>query len=171
MAYQRDPVSELFDRGAREHLALAYRAGGGWAARPLAPPTLAHRAWALGRGISLDADDPAKAAVGTRLNRWDAAFERAVMYQHKWFWDGATGFGARRMTPARGLAVQVEFSTRARRFTVGPRTFYGRAVRVRVLAGGARAAGAVARKPAGERIYTATGLGGKWGDPAERDWG
>jgi hypothetical protein len=170
MAYQRDPVSELFDRGAREHLRLAYAAGGGWAGRPLAAPTFGHRAWALGRGINLDGDDPAKAAVGVSLNRWNAAFERAVYYQHKWFWDGDAGFGGRRMTPARGLAVQVEFGSRARRFQVGPRTFYGRAVRVRVLAGGARAAGAVARKPGSERIYTATGLGDKWGDPAARDW-
>jgi hypothetical protein len=171
MAYQRDPVSELFDRGAREHLRLAYAAGGGWAGRPLAAPTFGHRAWALGRGINLDGDDPAKAAVGVSLNRWDAAFVRAVYYQHQWYWDGGTGFGLRRMVPARRQAIQVEIGTRARRFQVGPRTFYGRAVRIRMLAGNQAALKAVRAKPDRERIWLNDGsTGGKWGDPADRDW-
>jgi hypothetical protein len=169
---QRDPVSVLFDAAARAHLAAAYAEPGRWIARPLLPPTGEHRLWALGLGINLDAADPAKAAVGTSMNRWDAAFQRAVYWLHRWYWDGGQGFrDERRNQPAPARAVQVSVAARARRFQLGPRSFYARPARVRVLTGGRRALAHVQQLADAARIYDDAGEpAGKWGDPATRDW-
>ena len=159
-------MSVLFDTAARAHLALAYAARGGWAGRPLAAPTMRHRAWALARGINLDGTD------WTGRNRWDQAFMRALYYQHRNYWDGETGFREeRRMVAADSRALQVEFSPRARRFQAGPRVLYGRGVRIRIRPGGAAAMKAVKAKPLEQRIYDDAGNpAGRWADPAERDW-
>src|SRR5260370_31413091 len=139
-SYRRDPVSELFDGPAATHLAAAYARPGTWVSRPLIPPTMEHRVWALGMGINLDGEDPAKAAVGTAMNRWDAGLCRALYWRHRWFWDSAGGLRAeRRLVPASSRSLRTEFSQRARRFTVGPRSFYARTVRLQVLPGGDRA--------------------------------
>lgn len=164
-------MSELFDAAAKAHLEAAYQ-GEGWVSRPLLPPTAEHRLWALGMGINLDGADPAKAAVGTVMNRWDAAFERACYWLHRWFWDGGRGFlGERRMQPAPARSIQVNISTRARRFQIGPRSFYARPARVRVYASGGRALAHVKQLSDDQRIYDDAGdPAGKWGDPETRDW-
>lgn len=165
-------MSELFDAGARAHLQAAYARPGEWVSRPLLPPTAEHRLWALGMGINLDGADPAKRAVGTVMNRWDAGFERAVYWLHRWWWDGGRGFREeRRLQPAPARSVQVSITRQARRFTIGPRSFYARGARIRVYAGGARALAHVRQLPGASRIYDDRGNpAGKWGDPADRDW-
>jgi hypothetical protein len=171
-SYRRDPVSELFDGPAGTHLRAAYARPGSPVSRPLIPPTMAHRLWAVGMGINLDGADPAKAAVGTVVNRWDAALERALYWRHRWFWDGGAGLRAERRTvPVSGRTLRVEFSARARRFTVGPRSFYARTVRLTVVPGGDRALRAVMALAPAERIYDNRGEpAGKHSDPADRDW-
>ena len=165
-------MSELFDAGARAHLQAAYDSRGRWVARPLLPPTAEHRLWALGMGINLDGDDPAKRAVGTIMNRWDAAFQRACYWVHRWYWDGGGGFqDDRRLQPAPARSIQVAVSARARRFTIGPRSFYARAARVVVHPGGRRALAYVQALDDARRIYDDSGEpAGKWGDPETRDW-
>jgi hypothetical protein len=168
-SYRRDPVSELFDGPAGTHLRAAYARPGSAVSRPLIPPTMSHRLWAAGLGINLDGPDPAKAAVGTIMNRWDAALERALYWQHRWFWDGGGGLRAERRTvPVSGRSLRVAFSARARRFTVGPRSFYARTVRLTVVQGSLRPVLAMGD---GDRIYDDRGNpAGKHSSPADRDW-
>lgn len=134
---QRDPVSELFDAGARKLLARAYARPGIWVGTRLAPPRDRHRTWARASGIDLDEVD----RWGQR--RWVRAFIRACYYQHQWYWDGTTGQRAgwrptRRMTPFRGYALVYE---------PGRTSKLGVAFRVRILEGGRSSEQAVRRHP------------------------
>ncbi|HVH79719.1 MAG TPA: hypothetical protein VM782_10040, partial [Stellaceae bacterium] len=96
MPFSRDPVSQLFDAGARQLLERAYAARGGWVGTRLADPTPRHRAVLALLGINPDAPDDA-AAAGRGLDaksRWGRGFVRALYYQHK-LW-AASGGGWRR---------------------------------------------------------------------------
>jgi hypothetical protein len=167
--YRRDPLSEGFDAGARRLLERAYSAAPGtWTGTLVADPSPLHRVEARRLGIDLDAADPAKQAVGTRLNRWAAAFERALYYQHRWYFTAGRLSGQKRTTAAVTRALQVEWGRRKPALGVIPA---GRPVRVRLRPGGQAALRAVGKMDDDDRIYLADGdPGGKWGDPDARDW-
>lgn len=117
MAHKRDPVSELFDGGARRLLARAYAKPGQWAGTRVADPAARHLAWLARLGIDPGGPDPARALPGRGLNagdRWTRGFVRALYYQHKWF-SGKPGGGWRseRRTVARDAsALEVEVGLR-----------------------------------------------------------
>lgn len=177
--YERDPVSVLHDRGAREMLARVYAARrGAWVMTRLADPTDRHRAWARALyGIDLDGPDNAPTLSGRRLDartRWGRAFMRALWYQHRWYGPAAGKAGgvrtARRMTPA-SAALQVQWGRRLPGSATGRMLPAGRAVRVRVAYGGKTARRVVQAKRYGDRIYTDDGgQAGRFSVAAERDW-
>lgn len=166
--YRRDPVSLLMDKPARQLLQRAYAAPGKWHATRLRQPLPAHVAWAAGLGINLLGRDPAKEAVGTRMRRWLAAFERAAYYNHKWYFTGGRLDTDRRQTAARTRALDIEFGRWLPARGVIPA---GWAVRIRLRPGGTAARKAVMKLPESQRIFTDEGAAaGKWGDPTKRDW-
>ena len=169
MPYQRDPVSELFDNGARRLLERLYEAPRGTAVSTIVgDASLKHRARLLIQGVYPDAPDPAKAAVGTRLGRWEAGFERALYYNHKWFFTGGRLSSARRMTAAHTGALVVDWGNRRPARGVIPA---GRLVTVRLRPGGLAAVNAVRKLGDEERIYDDAGNpAGKHAEPGARDW-
>jgi hypothetical protein len=175
--YERDPVSLLLDRGARELLARAYAAPRGqWVMTRLADPTDRHRLWARAHGWNLDGPDNAPTLSGQHINahtRWGRAFMRALWYQHRQFGPepgrGPRGVrSSKRVTPYGG-ALQLEWGRRLPALGVIPP---GRAVRVRVAYGGQTARRVVMARRAADRIYTDDGgQGGRFAVAERRDWG
>lgn len=174
--YERDPVSVLLDRGARELLARVYAARRGqWVMTRLADPTDRHRAWARAHGWDLDGPDNAPTLSGRHVNahtRWGRAFMRALWYQHRWY-GPAPGRGARPVRDARrasptGTALQLEWGRRLPGSATLPR---GRAVRVRVAYGGQTARRVVQSRRDADRIYRDDGsMGGRFSVAERRDW-
>lgn len=158
MAFTRDPVSVLFDRGAAELLARAYARPGQWVATRLTAPGLRHQVWARAQGIEPYSRDR------WGMQRWPRAFVRSVYYRHQWYYSGTRrGLGDRRRAEKyTGLAIKVE---------VGPLVYVGAVrgwrVRIRVLPGGAAARAAVRRQPAARRYTENPAL---LSEPATRDW-
>jgi hypothetical protein len=161
--WQRDPVSVLFDTGARALLARAYANRGQWQATRLANPTIP-LAGRLARtyGIRWDGPDNARTASGKKLNartRWGRGFVRSVYYVNKAEHGG------------RGGAIEIEIGRALPRLGVLPP---GRAVRVRTRVGGRTALRSVQAKSDVDRIYDSEGgpagrfAGGELA--ALRDW-
>lgn len=169
MPAKRDPVSEWFDAGARDLLARAYAHPGAWAATRLANPEPRHLARAAAMGIGLLGKDDVPAGGLNARTRWARGFVRALYYQHKWFSDGETGFRDQKRTePRHSSALEVEVGRAVRKLGVIPA---GRAVRIRVQAGGRAANRAARAEPRSKRIYTDDRkAGARWADPARRDW-
>jgi len=177
MGHARDPVSELFDAGARRLLARAYASPGTWVGTRLADPGPRHRAFLASRGINPDGPDPVNALPGSGVkaySRWARGFVRALYFQHRWFsGNPGGGFRSTRRTVARdasALEVQV-----GRHLPGGPQAgtvlVPGRAIRVRVRRGGQQAMNAVKRLPDSRRIYADDGTpAARWADPALRDY-
>ncbi len=164
--YSRDPVSVLFDPGARALLARAYARPGQWAGTRLSNPSPAHRAYLAGLGIDPMGPD-SKSGAGT-LNartRWARGFVRSLNYQHKW-WSDAPGGGwrsTRRTAPRADLGLIIEVGRAMPGGTqAGTLLVPGRAVRVKVMRGARQH---VRRKVA--QVYTE---GNGRADPARRDW-
>lgn len=174
MAYGRDPVSELFDAGARRLLVRAYANPGQWVGTRIADPTPRHTAALARQGINPMAADNASATGGRGLNartRWARGFVRALYYQHRWYSTGGTAGGwrrSRRSVPRAAGALEVEVGRAVRAMGIIPS---GRAVRVRIVKGGETKRRAVQAMPDRDRIYSDTGTpGARWSDPAARDW-
>lgn len=177
--WERDPVSVLLDRAAREMLARVYtERRGTWVMTRLADPTDRHRSWARGQGIDLDGPDNAATLSGKHINaysRWGRAFMRALWYQHRHFGPeegrGARGIRTeRRMSPT-GSALQVEWGRRLPGSKTGQMLPAGRAVRIRIAYGGKIARRVVESKVIADRIYQDDGSkGGRFSIAAERDW-
>ncbi len=157
----RDPVSVLFDAGARRLLARAYAAPGQWVGTRVAAPTVAHIAHFAAMGINVLGTDQ------WGRDRWAAGFVRAVYYQHRWYY--AQGrFGSRRLVANNARGVQYELGRRLPVLGVIPA---GRAVRIRTRPGGAAAERAVRRLPESARIWDDAGNpGGRFSSPADRDY-
>jgi hypothetical protein len=178
--YERDPVSVLLDRGAREMLGRVYQARRGeWVMTRLADPAPQHRVWAAAHGWDLDGPDNAPTLSGKHINahtRWGRAFMRALWYQHRQYGPepgrGARGIrSARRMT-ATSTALQVEWGRRLPGSARGQVLPAGRAVRIRIAYGGKTARRVVERKGAYDRIYLDDGgQGGRFSIAEDRDWG
>jgi hypothetical protein len=177
--YERDPVSLLLDRGAREMLAQVYGARRGeWVMTRLADPTDRHRAWAKSRGWDLDGPDNAVTLSGKHIDahtRWGRAFMRSLWWNHKWFGPepgrGPRGMRtARRMTPT-STALQVEWGRRLPGSARGQLLPAGRAVRIRLAYGGKTARRVVESKRPDDRIYLDDGaVGGRFAVAEQRDW-
>ena len=158
--FERDPVSVLFDTGARRLLERAYANRGHWQGTRIAspPPELAGRLLAV-YGIAWDGPDNAPTASGRRQNarsRWGRGFVRCCYYLNKReFGNGPLEVEVGRALPVRGVIPA------------------GRAVRVKVRGGGKAAAKRMAqRKPLSARIWADDEgtPGARWSDPAGRDW-
>jgi hypothetical protein len=196
--YQRDPVSVLLDRGAREMLARVYAAPRGqWVMTRLADPSPGHAAWARGiHGIDVSGPDNAPTLSGRHVNahtRWGRAFMRALWHQHRWYGprpgskahtayltaekryagrlENTVGLrDGRRMQPY-SIPLQVEWGRRLPGSKTGRLLPAGRAVRVRIAYGGMTAQRAVRAKPDDGRIYTDDGdHGGRYSLAGLRDW-
>jgi hypothetical protein len=177
--YERDPVSMLLDRGAREMLSRVYAAPRGqWIMTRLADPTDRHRRWGLAHGWDLDGPDNAFTLSGKHINahtRWGRAFMRALWYNHRQYGPeagrGARGIrSARRMAPT-GTALQIEWGRRLPGSSTGRVLPAGRAVRIRIAYGGRTARRVVMAKSSRDRIYTDDGgMGGRFSIAEGRDW-
>lgn len=174
-AFTRDPVSVLFDRGARVLLERVYANPGTWQGTRLADPSAEHRGYfASMYGIDVDGPDNAPTVSGKRQNaytRWGRGFTRAVYYQHRWY-SGTRGGGwrdTRRTTKRNAGALELEWGRRVPARGVIPA---GRAVRARLLRGGQAADRAVQQHGYTDRIFTADGqAAGRSAVAAGRDWG
>jgi hypothetical protein len=175
MAAQRDPVSELFDDGARRLLAQAYAHPGQWRSTRLSDPGPRELAWCTAHGINPYAADDVSAR-GRGINaktRWCRAFIRAAYYQHRWYSPGGTSAAwrkSRRTEPRHSGMLELEVGPRIRALGVLPA---GREVKIRFTA--RRAEPAKDRhfrdQPAAARVYEPNGTtGARWSDPALRDW-
>ena len=170
MPARRDPVSELFDAGAARLLGRAYARPGSWVGTRIAAPTQRHARWARGQGIDLYGKD--RAPGGRARNRWMRGFVRAVYYQHKWYFREGQGVsGEKRVSANRSRALQYEVGTvRLDRNAAGDIINRGRAVRIRVLPGGAAAQRAAAATPESRKIYVDGKRGPAWSNPDQRDY-
>lgn len=149
MAYQRDPVSLLWDTAAAHLLSRAYQTPGQWVASRLADPTPGQLARMAAHGVNAAGRDNVKGHAAR--SRWARGFVRAIHHH-------ARGVAAIEVDIGRALPVRGVIPA-------------GRAVRIRVRAGGNAARRAAMAKPAAERIYDDNGNPGpRWADPADRDW-
>jgi hypothetical protein len=159
---RRDPVSELFDAGARRLLTRAYARPGQWVGTRVAFPSARQVAHFAGQGINVLGTDQ------WGRDRWAAGFVRAVYYQHKWFYSQGALRPVKRMAANDARSIRYELGRRMPVFGVIPA---GRAVRIMVNPGGQAALRVVKRLPDARRIYEDSGApGGRWADPAGRDW-
>jgi len=174
----RDPVSELFDRQARQLLARTYRLPrNAWAGVRVPPPSRNQVSWAAARGIDLHGPDNAstEGAHYDARTRWLRAFVRSLNYQHKWYSD-ARGGGLRtekRTTPASTGALEVEvggwLAPVMREGSIV--TAGGNGVRVRLRYGGKTARRVVQGMPDSKRIWTDEGNpGARFSYRSLRDW-
>lgn len=170
MPLVRDPVSELFDAGAARLLRRAYARPGQWVGTRIAAPTPRHVRWARAQGIDVFARDSVPG--GAARNRWMRGFVRSVYYQHRWFYREGQGLGTeKRVSGGSARAVRYEVGlVRLDRNAAGDVINRGRAVRIKVLAGGAAAQSAAERMPDAKKIFVAGEPGPRWADPAQRDW-
>lgn len=183
--FRRDPISVLFDAPARRLLERAYAAPRGtWVRTRLADPAMRARTYAASLGIDLDGPDGTSAGGGrqaetTARTRWGRAFVRAVWYQHKWFSPRTQSGAWSKRTAARsagGLQIEVgrHIAASPQYDPANPRAGgfpAGRAVRVRVQAGGAAKLRAVRQLPDSRRIYDDAGdPAARHSDPELRDW-
>ena len=168
MPFQRDPVSELFDAGARALLSRAYAKPGQWQGTRLANPSPRHLAYLSSLGIDpYGRDDKSGNGSLNARTRWGRGFVRALYYQHKW-WSGAPSGGtwrdAKRTVPRgdRSLVVEVGRALPGGR-QAGSVLHPGRAVRVKVVSGGRAHV-----RSSSDLSFTLDGRGQS--DPADRDW-
>ena len=174
MAHARDPVSQLLDRGARRLLVMAYeQRAGTWVMSRLADPSDAHLRWGMSAGLEpLMGRDRAVTVSGRQANahtRWGRGFVRALYFNHRWFGDKpARSMRAERRTVPYSLPLEVEWGRRLPALGVIPA---GRAVRIRIAAGGATKLRVVKALPDSDRIFLDDGsTGDRWADPSRRDW-
>lgn len=150
MTLRRDPISELFDGGARHLLGRAYRAPGAWQTTRLEHPDAAQAAWAAAvYQINVYGRDyvPSRRA----RTRWARAFTTSLYYQHNYWSDAGGGWrDAPRLARRRDLALVVDVQRSMPARGIIPA---GRQVRIRVMPGGAAARAAVARLPLSQRIF------------------
>jgi hypothetical protein len=168
----RDPVSVLFDDGARALLERAYAHPGKWQETRVANPAARHLAWAAGQGINLlGPDRPSTRGYGLNAHtRWLRGFVRAVYHQHLYWSDDGGGWRAEpSLVPRRDLAIQIEVG---RAIPVQGIIPAGRHVQIRTRPGGERALAAVRRMPPGRRIFNSDGSQASRGiqDLGRRDW-
>jgi hypothetical protein len=169
----RDPLSVFLDRAARDLLSRAYRAPRGeWVTTRLADPDPFTAASIARMGIDWRGPDNASARGRGGLDardRWTRALIRAVYYQYRWYATGRGGWRTEKREVALHTgALQLDAGRRVPARGVIPA---GRAVRLRLNAGGRTALGHVQQFGNRDRIYDNSGSpAGRWSDVALRDW-
>jgi hypothetical protein len=162
MAYERDPVSVLFDTGARVLLRRAYARPGVYVGTRIVFPSARQVAHFGGQGINVLGRDQ------WGRPRWAAAFVRACHHQHKWHYAQGRFQEERRMTPNNSPPISVEIGRRVPVLGVIPA---GQSVRVIAHADGQDPGKVVRRLPDSKRIVGDDGeKGGRYANPEERDW-
>ena len=127
-AFRRDPLSELFDEGARHLLARAYARPDQWVVTRLLDPSPMLAARLAAEGDPWDGPDPIEGQL--YRDRWTRAFARALWHQHQFWSDGTGGWrGRKRIIPAQALTIRVRAG---RRFPPSKGLGTGRQVRVMV---------------------------------------
>jgi hypothetical protein len=163
----RDPLSELFDDGARRLLDRAYARPGEWQYTRLVDPTPGELIrW---HGFAPLGPDPVD---GQRYHtRWGRAFARSIYHQHRW-WSVGTQTGGwrttRRPTVRKSGALLVEAGRYKPALGVIPR---GLSFRVMLAHAGAEMRAAVAQLPASQRWAGPEGHGPSTSALTDRDWG
>jgi hypothetical protein len=169
----RDPLSVSLDRAARQLLERAYGVPRGtWVSTRLADPGPATAARAAVLGIDWRGPDNVSASGRGGLDardRWTRALVRALYYQYKWYATGRGGW--------RSEKREVALHTGALEFDAGRRLPAqgvipaGRAVRLRLNAGGRSALRHVQAQPWRDRIYDDAGdPAGRYSQIVLRDW-
>lgn len=159
--FDRDPVSELLDSGARRILERAYASPGRWVTTRLADPEPGHVSYFGALGIDVNERDKAGRGLNAHT-RWGRGFVRSLYYQHLWYSTTGSGRGwrgQRRTAERTAGALKIEIGRHMPELGVIPA---GRIVRVILYPGGAAARRAV------ETPYL--GAGPAAADPARRDW-
>jgi hypothetical protein len=164
MAYQRDPVSILFDRAARQLLDRVYADPGEFVRTRLADPDDDQISYFRSLGIDVMAADRPPVNGTPRLDahtRWSRGYVRALYYQHNWFSQiGGRGWRAQRRTVQRQAgSLQVDVDGHRPALGVIPG---GRIVAARLMAGGLAADRAAAQAERGQGVVDA--------DATRRDW-
>lgn len=161
-------MSVQFDPAAAKLLRRAYAAKGGWVGTYVRNPSPQWLVWGARHGVNLLGKDTA--GGGQARTRWCRGFVRALYYNHKWHYYAGKGLDLsdRRVTASRSQALEFQVGT----VRIDPRGLVvGRAVRIRLLKGGAAALRAVEKLPDSRRIFTEDGEpAGRWSDPNGRDW-
>lgn len=156
--HRRDPVSEPFDGSARRLLERAYAQRGVWVTVRLKDPTVRERThWLAVEGINVDGPDNPSVEGGTGLDaktRWARAMVRSVCYVNKKEFGGR---GRPRFEVGRHIPASPQFDPRNPAAGGFPPS---RQFRVQIPRGGRAASQAVARKPAGDRIFLDDGSHG-----------
>lgn len=171
MTLTRDPLSELFDAGARRLLDRAYRDPLEWQYTRLVDPTPAELlTWG---GYDPLGPDP---VPGQRyVTRWGRAFARAVYYQHRWHSASSQGGPwrtERRATVRKSGALLVEAGRYKPTSITGRLVLQrGLAFRVQLAHSGADMRAAVASLPASQRWAGPEGHGPATSQLGDRDWG
>jgi hypothetical protein len=164
MAYQRDPVSVLFDRAARQLLDRVYATPGQWVSTRLLDPTDEQVAYFRSEGIDVLAADRPPVNGTPRLDahtRWSRGYVRALYYQHNWYSQiGGRGWrGQRRTVQRQAGSLQVDVDGhRPALGVIGA----GRIISVCLMAGGQAADRAAERAERERGVVDA--------DATRRDW-
>ena len=172
MTLTRDPLSELFDPGARRLLDRAYAQPLEWHYTRLADPTPAE----LLRWGAYDPLGPDPVPGERYVTRWGRAFARAIYHQHRWHSASSQGGPwrrERRATIRKSGALLVEAGHYKPRGQFGAITLSrGLAFRIQLARSGAEMAAAVAALPASQRWATGgQGHGAATSQLEDRDWG
>jgi hypothetical protein len=169
----RDPLSVSLDRAARQLLERAYDVPRGtWVSTRLADPGPVAAAAAAAAGIDWRGPDNASAAGRGGLDardRWTRALVRALYYQYRWYATGRGGWrDGKRAVPLHTGALEFEAGRRLPAQGVIPA---GRAIRLRLNAGGRASLRKVQALPRRDRIYDDAGNpAGRYSQIALRDW-
>jgi hypothetical protein len=163
----RDPLSKLFDAGARRLLDRAYARPGEWASTRLVDPGPGE----LAQWGHLDPLGPDPVAGRRYRTRWGRAFARAIYHQHRWYSPHSQAGpwrAKKRTTSRRSGALLVEAGVYKPAVGVIPR---GLAFRVMLAHGGRAKADAVANLPLWQRWSAGDGPGPASAQIGARDWG
>lgn len=177
-----DPIRDLFTDGARRLLDRAYGQPGRWQQTRLADPGPLTAAMLRRQGIDPRGPDNSSARGGkTRArpavnarDRWTRGFIRCLYHQHRWHAadpdHASAGWRDRRMAPLPTWDLEIDVGRRLPGSrTPGSPIVAGRIVRIRIRPPlDARQVDAL---PYEVRTSDAAGgTGGRWSDPARRDW-
>jgi hypothetical protein len=121
---ERDPVSVLFDAGARAQLSRAYADRGAWKETRLQPPEGRHVAYLARLGIDPFGPDDASVRGRPGLDagtRWARGYIRAVYYQHiNHSQEGGGWTPGKRAEPRPGRLIEIRVGGHRRALGVIP---------------------------------------------------
>lgn len=161
-------MSEQFDAAAARLLQRAHMRHGDWTGTYVANPSPQWMAWGARHGVNLLGRDDA--GSGSARTMWCRSFVRSLYYVHRNFYYAGKGvdLADKRVSPRGPGSLRFEVGTV--RIAPGGKIM-GRAVRVRLQAGGQAADRAVLAMPQSRRIYLDDGAKGpRFAEPSARWW-